>query len=79
MPAAQIMHADEDLAPIETEYEPARQETQDVAAAEDAYVAAPQNAHPASRAARSEVIHDREQYSFHPEEGTSSAVLVMKA
>ena len=72
LPDAQVIHAEEEEAPIKAEYSPARQDVQDDAAAESAYEAAPHSAQPASRAVRAEGTQDpEEQDSCHPEAGTS--------
>ena len=72
LPDSQVIHEEEDEAPIKAEYSPARQEVQDDAAAESAYEADPHNAQPASRAVRAEGTQDpEEQDSCHPEAGTS--------
>ena len=71
LPDAQVVHEEEEEAPIKAEYSPARQDVQNDAAAASAYEAAPHNAQPASRAVRAEGTQDPEQDSCHPEAGTS--------
>ena len=71
MPDSQVIHEEEDEAPIKAEYSPATQDVHDNAAAESAYEADPHTAQPASRAVRAEGTQDPEQDSCHPEAGTS--------
>ena len=71
LPDAQVIHAEEEEAPIKAENSPGRQDVHDEAAADSAYEAAPHNAQPPSRAVRAEDTQDPEQYSCHPEAGTS--------